>query len=406
MGSQFHVNTTTAGNQQSPAVAMAPDGRFLVSWQSDGQDGSSWGVYGQAFQSGGTAAGGEFRVNVTTAGAQHSPAVAFLASAAAPDRFEVIWQSQGQDASGAGAAGVFARAFDGSGNALSGEVAVNVTATGAQGHPRIASDPSGNFVVAWESLAGAGSAVTARRFTATGTPLSGELAVDATAIGSQRNPAVTADVMGNFVVAWESLGQDGSGTAVLAQQFDNREQPQGGKVQLNTTTPGDQGLAAVAASSGEILATWQSVTPSGDGAVVSGRLATLPALRFFTIVPCRMVDTRNANGPLGGPALISGQPRIFPIVSSACGVPSTAKALSLNITVVQPTGGGVVELYPGDAATPPTTSISFAAGNVLANNGVIPLSRGGDGSIAANATVAGPTPNQVHFILDANGYFQ
>jgi hypothetical protein len=404
-GPQVQVNTTTTYDDQAPAVAMASNGRFFVAWQSNGQDGSGWGVFARAYGAGGAQPSGEIAVNLATAGAQHSPAVAFLPpSAVTAARFEVTWQSEGQDGAGLGVSGILARAFDGAGNPQSGEFAINVPATGAHSHPKIASDPSGNFIVAWEGLTAGGSVALARRFNAAGTALSGQVMIDPSPTGPEHNPAVAANAAGDFVVVFDALGQDGSGTAVLAQLFDNRGQPQGGKLQLNTTTAGDQAFPGIGLSAGgSLLVAWQSQTAAADAMVITARGATLP-LSFYTATPCRMVDTRNANGPLGGPILTSGQPRNFPLLSAACGVPVTAKALSINATAVAPSAGGYLVIYPGDAAATPTSNLNFDAGVVLANNAIVGLSRNGDGSVTVLAGLA--AGGQVHFVIDVNGYFQ
>jgi hypothetical protein len=409
-GGPFQVNTTMTYDDQAPAVAMAADGRFLVVWQSNGQDGSSWGIYGRAYPAAGGQPSGEIPINVTTAGAQHSPAVAYLPlSAAASERFEVIWQSEGQDGSGTGASGIVGRAFDGAGTALSGELAINLPATGAHAHPQIASDPSGNFIVAWEGLTAGGRVVLARRFNAAGTALSGQLMVDPSPTGPEHDPVVAANALGQFVVAWDALGQDGSGTAVLAQAYDNHlTQRLGGKVQLNATTAGDQGFPGVGLSAGgSLLLAWESQTAAADAAVVTARGASLPALDFYTLAPCRIVDTRNTNGPLGGPVMSAGQVRSFPVLSQAsgCGIPVTARALSVNVTVVPVSGAGFARLFPGDAAPPPTSTVNFPASVVRANNGVFGLSRSGDGSLAVLVNAGGGT-GQAHVLIDVNGYFQ
>jgi hypothetical protein len=295
---------------------------------------------------------------------------------------------------------------DGAGNAQSGELAINLPATGAHSHPQIASDSSGNFVVAWEGLTAGGSVVLARRFNAAGTALSGQLMVDTSPTGPQHDPVVATDALGDFVVVFDALGQDGSGAAVLIQAFDNRNQLQGGKLQLNATTAGDQSFPGVGLSAGgSLLLAWESQTPAADAAVVTARAASLPALDFYTLPPCRAVDTRNANGSLGGPVMSSGQPRSFPVVTSACGIPATAKALSVNVTVVPVSGAGFVRLFPGDAAPPSTSTVNFAASIVRANNGVFGLSRSGDGSIAVLENGGGGS-GQAHVIIDVNGYFQ
>jgi hypothetical protein len=408
VGPQLHVNTTTAGNDQAPTVAMAADGRFLVAWQSDTADGSSWGIMARAYAAGGTPASGEIAVNLTTSGAQHSPAVAWLpASAAATERYEVVWQSESQDGAGVGVPGIVGRSLDGAGNPLGGELAINAPATGAHAHPRLASDPSGNFIVAWENLTTAGSVVVARRFNAAGAPLSDQTPVDAAPTGAEHDPVVAVDDVGEFVVAFDTLNQDGSGTAVVAQLFDNLGplHALGGKVQLNTTTDGDQASAGLGLSAGgNLLLGWNDQAAAADAAVVTARAASLPPLAFFTVVPCRLLDTRNPAGPLGGPALTSGQARNFPLQSASCQIPPTAKALSINATAVSPSANGSLVAYPGDAAPSGTSNLDFVAGNVRANNGILSLSRNGDGSVNVLATVG--SSGQVHFILDVNGYFQ
>jgi hypothetical protein len=405
VGPLLHVNTTTAGNAQAPAVAMAPDGRFLVAWQSDSSDGSGLGIVARAYAAGGTTPSGEIAVNVTTAGAQHSPAVAWLpASAAAPERYEAVWQAEGQDGAGAGISGILGRSFDGAGNPLGGELAINAPGTGAHAHPRLASDPSGNFTVAWENVTAAGSVVVARRFNAAGVALSNQAPVDSSPTGAEHDPVVAANDVGQVVVIWDSLG-GGAGASVFGQQLDSNGQAQGGKVQLNTTTSGDQAFAGVGLSAGgNLLLAWQSQSAAGDAATVSARVAALPALAFYTVTPCRLLDTRNPNGPLGGPALNDGQVRNFPLQSANCQVPATAKALSINATVVSPSAAGSLVAYPGDAVPSGTSNINFVAGDVRANNAILGLSRNGDGSV--NVLGILPPNGQVHFILDVNGYFQ
>ena len=122
-------------------------------------------------------------------------------------------------------------------------------------------------------------------------------------------------------------------------------------------------------------------------------------LSFHTVTPCRLADTRNASGPLGGPALQPGAIRPFTL-TGLCGVPPTAKALSLNVTVTQPSAAGFLTLYPGGQLTPPTSSINFSQGQTRANNAVLPLE---DGTGILQIYSAG---GSVHVILDVNGYFQ
>jgi uncharacterized repeat protein (TIGR01451 family) len=130
---------------------------------------------------------------------------------------------------------------------------------------------------------------------------------------------------------------------------------------------------------------------------------TIPVERtmsFYTVSPCRLVDTRKPAGNRGGPALGAGVARSFPIVG-ACGVPSTAWAVSLNVTVTQPTTAGNVRLFPGGTPSPLASSLNYVAGGTRANNAIAALGSAGDlTALASQAT------GSVHLILDVNGYFE
>jgi hypothetical protein len=122
---------------------------------------------------------------------------------------------------------------------------------------------------------------------------------------------------------------------------------------------------------------------------------------LYTITPCRILDTRNPNGPLGGPALAAGQTRAF-TVTGVCGVPSTARTVSANYTVVAPAGSGSLSVLPGGDPASPATSISFKLGVTRANNGLMTLSWSGNGTVS----VTNNSSSSTNFIIDANGYFQ
>ncbi|WP_205370135.1 cadherin domain-containing protein [Thermoleptolyngbya sp. PKUAC-SCTB121] len=209
------VNTTTDRNQRFSNVAIAPDGSFVVTWSSVLQDGDGYGVYAQRFSSTGARVGPEFPVNTTTASNQQNSHVAI-----APDgSFVITWSSENQDGS---SWGVYARLFDSNGDPLTGEILVNQFTTGEQRYSTVAMDSDGNFVVTWQSFSQPSETVTttgivARRFSRTGTPLGDEFLVNTTTPGDQRFPAVGVAPSGNFVVVW--TGPDANGTGVYGQRF-------------------------------------------------------------------------------------------------------------------------------------------------------------------------------------------
>jgi PKD repeat protein len=124
------------------------------------------------------------------------------------------------------------------------------------------------------------------------------------------------------------------------------------------------------------------------------------AQSFYTITPCRLLDTRNTN------PLTSGTQITFPAAglnAFACGIPVGAKALSVNVTVVSPTALGFVSLFPGNYPVPPVSTINFSAGQTRTNNAIVPLSSDGSGNLAALSSVVGK--GNVQLVLDVNGYF-
>lgn len=128
----------------------------------------------------------------------------------------------------------------------------------------------------------------------------------------------------------------------------------------------------------------------------SGAVVSAGSL-FYPVTPCRLLDTRNPNGPLGGPKLQPGVARSFTLPPT-CGVPAGAAAVSVNATVTNTTGPGQIVLFPGDIAAPGTSNLSFGNHQTRAAEVLVPLAA--DGSIGVLATGAA-----ADFILDVGGYF-
>jgi uncharacterized repeat protein (TIGR03803 family) len=120
-------------------------------------------------------------------------------------------------------------------------------------------------------------------------------------------------------------------------------------------------------------------------------------LEFYPLAPCRVADTRNPIGALGGPSLTGGAGRAFPVQSSACGIPSTAKAYSLNITVVPHGSLGYLTTWPTGQAQPVVSTLNSSSGAVTANAAIVPAGSGGEISVFVSDTA--------DVILDVDGYF-
>lgn len=125
-------------------------------------------------------------------------------------------------------------------------------------------------------------------------------------------------------------------------------------------------------------------------------LAQVP-LSYVAITPCRIIDTRNATGPFGGPSLQPGATRTFPIPQGSCNIPSNAVAYSFNLAVVPQGDIHYVTLWPTGQSQPITVNINDDAGLVLSNFAMV--AAGTSGSINAY------TPGTTDLILDVYGYF-
>ncbi|MDZ4686728.1 MAG: cadherin repeat domain-containing protein, partial [Planctomycetaceae bacterium] len=165
-GSEFRVNTYTTSGQKYSTVAMDSDGDFVVTWSSGVQDGSDYGIYAQRYNAAGVGQGSEFRVNTYTTNPQRYSTVAMDADG----DFVVTWSSYLQDGS---SYGVYAQQYNSVGVAQGSEFQVNTFTTNIQKFSSVAMDAAGDFVVAWSSRDQDGSSdgVYAQRFAAPSPPV-------------------------------------------------------------------------------------------------------------------------------------------------------------------------------------------------------------------------------------------
>ncbi|WOE42759.1 Ig-like domain-containing protein [Acinetobacter chinensis] len=264
---EFPVNTYTDNNQNSSSVTALSDGGFVVTWQSNGQDGSGFGIYAQRYAADGQPQGGEFRVNTYTASSQYYSSVTALSDGG----FVVTWQSNGQDSWDDG---IYAQRYVADGQPQGGEFRVNTYTVSSQDSPSVTALSDGGFVVTWQSIGqdSSGYGVYAQRYAADGQPQGGEFQVNTYTYNWQDSSSVTALSDGGFVVTWQSIGQDSSGYGVYAQRYAADGQPQGGEFQVNTYTYNWQDNPSVTAlSDGGFVVTWQSNGQDGLGYGIYGQ---------------------------------------------------------------------------------------------------------------------------------------
>jgi hypothetical protein len=238
----------------SPVIATDSNGDFVVAWTGISSTNGGSGVFAQRYAASGAAQGSTTRVNTATGYSEQDPSIAMDSVG----DYVVTWSSYGQDGGGWG---VYAQRFNSCGVAQGSEFRVNTTTAGDQMHARVAMDSAGNFTVAWQSYGqdGSGWGIYAQRYSATGLPLGGELQVNNTTSGDQEYPAIAMNGTGSFVVSWSSNGQDGSGWGVCARRYAPAAIPQGNEYLVNTTTTGDQTYSAVGIdATGDSVVSWSS----------------------------------------------------------------------------------------------------------------------------------------------------
>ncbi len=264
---EFAINTYTTSTQALPAVAVDADGDVFVSWDSFGQDGSSWGIYGQRFNAAGTKIGVELQVNTYTTSLQQRSSVAVDADG---DAF-VIWERGGQDGSGLG---IYGQRFDATGMKVGGEFQVNTHTTNSQLNSSVAVDADGDAVVVWQSLYQDGSAlgIYGQRFNSAGAKVGGEFPINTYTTNGQTFPSVALDADGDALTVWGSFGQDGSDYGVYGQRFNSAGAKVGVEFQINTYTTSFQVIPSVAVDAdGDAIVVWSSLGQDGSTYGVYGQ---------------------------------------------------------------------------------------------------------------------------------------
>ena len=260
-GPEFQINQIWQASQWRPLIAGRPDGKWLVMWSGDWDGDAMFRIVNPD----GTFFSPDIRVNTFDNGAQVD-----TAGAAAPNgRMLLVFV----DFSGYGGVGtgtnLWVRLYDANGLPVqAAPVPLNTASFTAtdQREPRVAADGLGRFIVTWEdqSKDGSGYGIFARRFSNDGAALGTEFQVNANALGSQRNPKICADAVGNFIIAWEDRATGDSD--VRAQRFDAQGQRLGAEFLVNTVTAGDQKSIGLAThpTSGLVAFSFESPGVSTD----------------------------------------------------------------------------------------------------------------------------------------------
>ncbi len=173
---------------------------------------------------------------------------------------------------------------------------------------------------------------------------------------------------------------------------------------VHSYAPNTQVTLTAIPGAGFIFAGWNGAcTGTGACQVTMTQAQTVNAifsepLQFVAVPPCRLVDTRGPNGDFGGPPLQGGAQRSFTIPQGPCGIPASAQAYSLNITVAPLGPLHYLTVWPAGENQPVVSTMNSPDGRVKANAAIVPA--GTDGAISFYVT------NNTNLIVDIDGYFE
>ncbi len=308
-GNEVVVNDYAAGNQYRPAVAVLAGGGHVVTWVSDGQDGSDMGVYAQRFDAAGNKVGGEFLVNsLKTAGAQDNPDIT-----ATPDGgFVITWNSSASAASGPWAG--YGQRYDGDGNRIGTQFIFGegVDGSSTRIYSKVAALSNGTLVVArnLQFTDAASNGVVVSRFDDQGTLLTGP--------GSDINqwvstPKLTANGLtlmlgevlplhhglSTFVVTWaEQSATAGNGYEIRGRVMLPDGSPYSAPFLIHTARSGDQQVSSIAPlydTGGGFLVAWAE--PNGTGSDIRYQRFTMEGTRLGPEITANSVLTGDQTQP-------------------------------------------------------------------------------------------------------------
>lgn len=214
------------------------------------------------------------------------------------------------------------------------------------------------------------------------------------ASGQQINISMSSSVIDTYLIL------NGPTGAIIAQNDDISP------TNLNSRIPVSGNLTLTAAGTYTIQASTFNPFETGPYTLsLQGTTVTPPPsgngpFRFVPVTPCRVSDTRageGKSGAFGPPVMASGTTRDIPIPQSGCDIPSTARAYSLNITVVPRGALSYLTIWPAGQSRPNASTLNSFQGSVVANASIVPAGTNGAVSVFVTDTT--------DVIIDINGYF-
>lgn len=291
------VNTITNGSQRNPAIAMYPNGDFVVVWEDDNDSDANYEILGSGYNSVGQLMFGPVMINSDSLGQQLDPKIITDNN----DMFWVVWEnnihsSDNFDILGSG--------YNNEGVLEFGPITINSSYVGIPTNPDIALDENGNFVVVWQNSSNEND-IFVRGFYPDGVERIANNTINVSTIGSQKNPSITMENNGNFWVAWEDDGDNDGFAQIYALGFDNMGVPMFDPLLINNELLGHQQHPNIDMNiNGSFITVWEGDSDNDGYAQIMVRSIQMCDLSVESIGG-GIVYTENSSYPTGDTVVIT-----------------------------------------------------------------------------------------------------
>jgi len=218
IGWRIHANSHSDSSQTNPDISKLSDSKFVICWESEGQDSNGTGIFTQIFDTTGNKIGNEFQINSRSKGDQSNPTITALSH----DKFAVGWQGPGKSISGNN---IYCKIFDEYGQQKLSEFKVNTYTNSNQQNPSISNISANKFIICWDTKANGNEDIHAQIFNNKGGKVGKEFRVNNYCQDDQRYSSVTNLSKNKFSISWTNFGEE---QGIYAKYYNLRE------INLNT----------------------------------------------------------------------------------------------------------------------------------------------------------------------------
>lgn len=287
---EFQVNTHFQQNQFRPDVATDTEGNFVVTWESDQQDGDGAGIYARLFDLNGAELKAEWQVNSATEGNQRQPSVAMDEKG----DFAITWSGNESEDDH-----IFVKLFDATGEEKGEEA--KVSNLGYRNYaPSVSMDADGDFAIAWESGESKYYDIFVRKFDKVGSPINASEVLVNSFQSAHFGPSIAMDGDGDFVVLWseeDKYSQGPDGSSVYGRRYDKNADPIEAPHIIHKVSSGDQLEPAAAMDrTGDLVYSWTSENMDNDGNAVVHKSIELQKFPGIEITPTNLTNVVGEDG--------------------------------------------------------------------------------------------------------------